>query len=69
MGEATQMLDWIKSRIVDKDKFDKMSDEEKKGKFPTGILYVNNERAEYCHAYEEVRRATKEKRMIDLGAL
>ncbi|HHS6710620.1 TPA: hypothetical protein ACTN88_001288, partial [Campylobacter jejuni] len=22
-----------------------------------------------CHAYEEVRRAAKEKRMVDLGAL
>ena len=69
MGEAVQMLDWIKARIVDKAKFDTMSAEEKAGKFPTGVLYENKERAEYCHAYEEVRKAFKEKRMINLEAL
>ncbi|EMA8793274.1 2-oxoglutarate ferredoxin oxidoreductase subunit beta, partial [Campylobacter jejuni] len=28
-----------------------------------------NSQPEYCYAYEEVRRAAKEKRMVDLGAL
>ena len=63
------MLDWIKNRIADKSSFEKMEPEERKDKFPTGILHEDNERAEYCHAYEEVRRAFKEKRMVDLGAL
>ena len=69
MGEATQMLDWIASRVIDKAKFDALSEDERAGKFPTGVLYENNEKAEYCHAYEEVRRAMKEKRMVNLTAL
>ena len=69
MGEATSMLEWIKSLVVDKSKFDKMNFEEREGKFPTGILHQDESKAEYCHAYEEVRRAVKEKRMVDLGAL
>ncbi|KGI55757.1 2-oxoglutarate ferredoxin oxidoreductase subunit beta [Campylobacter sp. MIT 97-5078] len=69
MGEAVQMLDWIKGRVVDKDKFEKMDYEQRVDKFPTGILHQDESRAEYCHAYEEVRRAMKEKRMVDLGVL
>ncbi|EAJ7469586.1 2-oxoglutarate ferredoxin oxidoreductase subunit beta, partial [Campylobacter jejuni] len=69
MGEAVAMLDWIKNRVVDKAKFESMDFEERKDKFPTGILHEDNSQPEYCHAYEEVRRAAKEKRMVDLGAL
>ncbi|MCC3036556.1 2-oxoglutarate ferredoxin oxidoreductase subunit beta, partial [Campylobacter jejuni] len=50
-------------------KFESMDFEERKDKFPTGILHEDNSQPEYCHAYEEVRRAAKEKRMVDLGAL
>lgn len=61
MGEAVAMLDWIKNRVVDKAKFESMDFEERKDKFPTGILHEDNSQPEYCHAYEEVRRAAKEK--------
>ena len=63
------MLEWIKSRVVDKSKYDSLSPEEKEDKFPTGILHQDETKAEYCTAYEEVRRAVKEKRMVNLGAL
>ncbi|MBT0879262.1 MULTISPECIES: 2-oxoglutarate ferredoxin oxidoreductase subunit beta [unclassified Campylobacter] len=69
MGEAVQMLDWISNRSVEKSKFDKLSDEEKVDKFPVGILYENKTKPEYCKAYEEVRRAAKEGRMVNLNAL
>ncbi len=69
MGEATQMLEWIKGLCVDKDKFDKLEKSEQKNKFAMGILHTDKERAEYCHAYEEVRRAVKQKRMVHLEDL
>ncbi|TQR33025.1 2-oxoglutarate ferredoxin oxidoreductase subunit beta [Campylobacter sp. MIT 99-7217] len=69
MGEATQMLDWIKGLCIDKDKFEKLEEPDKKHKFPMGILHHDKERVEYCHAYEEVRRASKEKRMVKLEDL
>lgn len=69
MGQAIALLDWIKNITIDKTTFDKMSLQDKKGKFPTGVLYIDDKKAEYCQAYEEVRRALKEKRMVNLGAL
>lgn len=61
MGEATSMLKWIESRIVPKNKFDTLSDEEKIGKFPTGILKHQTDKLEYCEAYEGVIEKAKAK--------
>lgn len=69
MGEATQLLEWIKGRMVSKAAYEKLSDEEKKGKFPTGILHEDNTHTEYCDAYEEVRKAFAEKRMVNMEVL
>lgn len=54
MGEAVDALKWIDSRILPKRKYDELSDEEKLGKFPTGILKHDTSQKEYCKAYEEV---------------
>lgn len=54
MGEAVETLKWLESRIVPKSKYDALSDEEKIGKFPTGILKHDTTKQEYCKAYAEV---------------
>ncbi|MDR0746829.1 MAG: 2-oxoglutarate ferredoxin oxidoreductase subunit beta [Helicobacteraceae bacterium] len=54
MGEAIQTLKWLESIVVPKQKFDAMSDEEKAGKFPTGVLHKDQTKIEYCKAYESV---------------
>ena len=54
MADATKMLQWIESRLVSKNKFDTLSDEEKVGKFPTGVLKHDTSRIEYCKAYDGV---------------
>ena len=58
MGEAVQNLKWIDSITLSKAKFDTLSQEEQKGKFPTGILY-QEDRLEYCKAYEELQMKAK----------
>ena len=54
MGEAIQTLKWLESIVVPKQRFDAMSDEEKTGKFPTGVLHKDQTKIEYCKAYESV---------------
>ncbi|MDR1451429.1 MAG: 2-oxoglutarate ferredoxin oxidoreductase subunit beta [Helicobacteraceae bacterium] len=54
MGEAVQTLKWLESIVVAKQKFDVLSDEEKVGKFPTGVLHKDETKTEYCKAYESV---------------
>ena len=54
MADATKMLQWRESRLVSKNKFDTLSDEEKVGKFPTGVLKHDTSRIEYCKAYDGV---------------
>ncbi|MDR0408392.1 MAG: 2-oxoglutarate ferredoxin oxidoreductase subunit beta [Campylobacteraceae bacterium] len=59
MGEAMLNLQWIENRIVSKNRFDQLSDEEKKGKFPTGILKHETDKIEYCKAYDKVIEAAQ----------
>lgn len=65
MGEATQMVKWIDDRTVSKAKFDTLSDEEKKGKFSTGILFKDENRIEYCKAYAKVKEAAQNKTKVN----
>lgn len=65
MGEATQVIDWIDERTVSKTKFDTLSDEEKKGKFPTGVLHKDESHIEYCKAYGKVIEAAQNKTKIN----
>ncbi len=66
MGEAIQTLNWIEGRITSKKKFDALSDEEKIGKFPTGILKKDEEALEYCEAYNKVIEAAQNKTKVQL---
>lgn len=61
MNSAMANLDWIKDITVPKNKFEKLSDEEKVGKFPTGILKQDEEAKEYTDLYEKVKTAQKTK--------
>ena len=66
MGEAAQNLKWIDSRIVSKRKYDAMSEEERKGLFPTGVLKKDEEAAEYCELYDKVIEAAQNKTKVQL---
>ncbi|MCI5539935.1 2-oxoglutarate ferredoxin oxidoreductase subunit beta [Campylobacter lanienae] len=65
MGEATQMVKWIDERTLPKAKFETLSDEEKKGKFPTGVLFKDENRIEYCKAYAKVKEAAQNKTKVN----
>ncbi len=45
------MMNWLKDNCIPKQKFDKMSDEEKAGKLPIGV-FVNIEKPEYTEQYK-----------------
>lgn len=62
MGEAVDMLKWIDSRMVGKRKFEEMPEEERVGKFPTGILKHDTSKTEYTDAYAQVIQKAQEKR-------
>ena len=66
MGEAVLNLAWIESRIVGKNKFDLLSEEERAGKFPTGILKQEEGKLEYCEAYDKVIYAAQNKTTVAL---
>ena len=65
MGEATKMLDWIDGRTISKVKFDAMSEEERKGLFPLGVLHKDDSRIEYTKAYQKVIEAAQNKTAIN----
>ena len=65
MGEATQMVKWIDERTLPKAKFETLSDEEKKDKFPTGVLFKDENRIEYCKAYAKVKEAAQNKTKVN----
>ncbi|MDX1808164.1 MAG: 2-oxoglutarate ferredoxin oxidoreductase subunit beta [Sulfurospirillaceae bacterium] len=66
MGEAVQTLNWIEEMCVSKKKFDDLSDEEKVGKFPLGVLKKDEDALEYCEAYGKVIEAAQNKTKIQL---
>ncbi len=60
MGEAMDNLNWIDEITVGKKKYDNMSEEEREGLFPTGVL-VEKEQPEYCELYDRVIEAAQGK--------
>ena len=66
MGEAVQILKWIEDQIVGKKKFELLSDEERVGMFPTGILKQLTDKLEYCDAYDKVIEAAQNKTTVKL---
>lgn len=64
MNSAMANLEWIDSISVSKTKFDKMSDEEKVGLFPTGVLKHDTTKQEYTDMYKKVQEAHQNKTMV-----
>ncbi len=65
MGEAAQNLSWIDSISLSKRKFDALSKDEQKGKFPVGIL-KNEDEPEYCELYDKVIEAAQTNSKVKL---
>ncbi|AXK48942.1 2-oxoglutarate ferredoxin oxidoreductase subunit beta [Aliarcobacter trophiarum LMG 25534] len=66
MASATANLEWIDSISLAKTKFDMLEDNQKVGKYPTGVLKQDENAIEYCEAYEKVKEAHKNKTMVEL---
>ena len=66
MNSAMANLEWIDQITVAKTKYDKMSEEERKGLFPTGILKQDTEAKEYCDMYAKVQEAHQNKTAVQL---
>jgi len=64
MNSAMANLEWIDSITMAKTKFDKLSEEEQKGLFPTGILKQDTEAAEYTDMYQKVKEAHQNKTTV-----
>ncbi|MBL3520963.1 2-oxoglutarate ferredoxin oxidoreductase subunit beta [Aliarcobacter lanthieri] len=66
MASAMANLEWIDSISLAKTKFDMLEEDQKVGKFPTGVLKQDTEALEYCEAYEKVKEAQRTKTMVKL---
>jgi 2-oxoglutarate ferredoxin oxidoreductase subunit beta len=66
MNSAMANLEWIDQITVAKSKFDKMSEEEQQGLFPTGILKQDTEAKEYTDMYKKVQEAHQNKTAVQL---
>ncbi len=69
MSEAVQMLKWLDSRTISKAKFDALSEDERAGLFPLGILHEDNGRTEYTKAYQKVIDAAQSGEAINFEGL
>lgn len=58
IGDAVDMLRWQKDIVIDEEKYEELSEEEKEGKFPAGILY-KHEKEEYTEKYQNLIRNAK----------
>lgn len=64
MNSAMANLEWIDSISVSKTKFDKMTEEERVGLFPTGVLKHDTTKQEYTDMYKKVQEAHQNKTMV-----
>ena len=69
MSEAVQKLKWLDSRTVSKAKFDALSEDERAGLFPLGVLHEDNGRTEYTKAYQKVIDAAQSGEAINFEGL
>ena len=69
MSEAVQMLKWLDSRTISKVKFDALSEDEREGLFPLGVLHEDNGRTEYTKAYQKVIDAAQSGEVINFEGL
>ena len=54
MGGPADMMKWQRDHAVPLAAWDKMTEEQKAGKFPIGVLYQVEGRQEYTAAYDEL---------------
>ena len=54
IGGPAEMMKWQRDHAVMLAAWNKLSDEQKVGKFPIGILHEDNSRKEYTEAYDEL---------------
>lgn len=54
IADPVEMMKWQKDIVVSEKVFNRLSDEEKVGKFIGGVLYHNQERMEYTTAYKQL---------------
>lgn len=66
MNSAMANLEWIDSITVSKTKFEKMSEEERVGLFPTGVLKHDTSKQEYTDMYKKVQEAHQNKTAVQL---
>lgn len=66
MNSAMANLEWIDSITVSKTKFDKMTEEERVGLFPTGVLKHDTTKQEYTDMYKKVQEAHQNKTTVQL---
>ena len=66
MNSAMANLEWINAITIAKTKYEKMSEEERKGLFPTGILKQDTEADEYTDMYQKVKEAHQNKTLVQL---
>ncbi len=64
MDSAMKNLEWIDSITTPVKKWEALPEEEKKNKFPTGILKHDTEAKEYCDMYQEVIAYHQGKRKV-----
>ncbi len=54
MGGPADMMKWQRDHAVMLPAWEKMSAEQRQGKFPVGLLYEDNSRIEYTEAYDQL---------------
>ncbi len=54
IGGPAEMMKWQRDHAVMMAAWNKMTDEQKAGKFPIGVLHESNDRKEYTEAYDEL---------------
>lgn len=54
IGGPAEMMKWQRDHAVMLAAWNKLSDEQKTGKFPIGVLHEDNSRKEYTEAYDEL---------------
>lgn len=62
MESAMKNLEWIDSITTPLAKWEKLPEEEKMNKFPTGVLKHNESAREYCDMYKEIQAVHQGKR-------
>lgn len=60
MGGPVEMILWQRDHAVVKAAWDKMTDEQKAGKFPIGVLHECNDKVEYTEAYDALIKRAQE---------